>query len=67
MQGSSYFRHQANTCFRLSTSCTDQRLANRLRALAEEFMARAAHADIEDGSEGFPFPHIVSRKPDLAN
>jgi hypothetical protein len=67
MQGSSYFRQRANTCFRLSTSCTDQRLANHFRALAEEFMAKAAHADIEDESERLPFPHIVSRKPDRAN
>jgi len=56
MQGSSYFRQQANTCFRLSTSCTDQRLANHFRALAEKFLTKAAHADIEDKSEGFPFP-----------
>jgi hypothetical protein len=67
MQGSSYFRQQANTCFRLSTSCTDQRLANHFRALAEEFMAKAAHAGIEGESERFPFLHIVSRKPDSAN
>jgi hypothetical protein len=67
MQGSSYFRQQANACFRLSTSCTDQRLANHFRSLAEEFMAKAAHADVEDESERFSFPHIVSRKPDPAN
>jgi hypothetical protein len=57
MQGSSYFRHQANTCFRLSTSCTDQRLANHFRAMAEDFMAKAAHAD--DEGERFPFLRIV--------
>ena len=67
MQGSSYFRQQANTCFRLSTSCTDQRLANHFRTLAEEFIAKAAHADIEDESECFPFPHIVNRQPDPPN
>jgi hypothetical protein len=67
MQGSSYFRQQANTCFRLSTSCTDQRLANHFRALAEEFTAKAVHADIKDESERFPFLHIVTRKPDPAN
>jgi hypothetical protein len=59
MQGSSYFRHQANTCFRLSTSCTDQRLANHFRAMAEDFMTKAAHADVDDESERFPFLHIV--------
>jgi hypothetical protein len=59
MQGSSYFRHQANTCFRLSAACTDQRLANQLRAMAENFMAKAAHANIDDESECFPFLHIV--------
>jgi hypothetical protein len=59
MQGSSYFRHQANTCFRLSTSCTDQRLANHFRAMAEDFMAKAAHADVDDEGERFPFLCIV--------
>ena len=67
MRGSSYFRQQANSCFRLSTSCTDQRLANHFRALAEEFMAKAAHADIQDESERIPFPDIVSRQPGPAN
>ena len=61
MQGSSYFRQQANTCFRLSTSCTDQRLANHFRALAEKFLTKAAHADIEDKSEGFPFPGLCEQ------
>jgi hypothetical protein len=64
MQGSSYFRHQANTCFRLSTSCTDQRLANHFRAMAEDFIAKAALAETEDKSERFPFPHIVKAQPE---
>jgi hypothetical protein len=63
MQGSSYFRHQANTCFRLSSACTDQRLANQFRAMAENFMAKAAHADIDDESERFPFLRIVKGEP----
>jgi len=40
----------------------DQILANRFHALAEEFMAKAAHTDIEDESECFPFAHIVQNE-----
>jgi hypothetical protein len=57
MQGSSYFRRQANTCMRLSESCTDQNLADRFQAMAEDFMAKAADAEIDD--EGIPFPHMI--------
>jgi hypothetical protein len=59
MQGSSYFRRQANTCVRLSESCTDQNLADRFQAMAEDFFAKAADADICDETEGVPFPHIL--------
>jgi hypothetical protein len=59
MQGSSYFRHRADTCFRLSASCTDQRLANRIRAMAEDFMAKAAYADVEDEIERAPRVHFA--------
>jgi hypothetical protein len=52
MQGSSYFRHQANTCMRLSASCTDQSLANHFHALARDLMAKAADADSGDDIEG---------------
>jgi len=57
MQGSSYFRRQANTCLRLSESCTDQTLADRFQAMAEDFLAKAA--DASDESEGIPLPHVV--------
>jgi hypothetical protein len=63
MQGPSYFRRQANTCMRLSESCTDQTLANRFQAMAEDFMARASEAETND--EGaMPFPHML--KPEGA-
>jgi hypothetical protein len=48
MQGSSYFRRQANTCLRLSESCIDQGLADRFQAMAEDFMAKAADTDTVD-------------------
>ena len=50
MQGSSHFRHQADTCFRLSASCTDQRLANRFRAMAQDFLTKAANADVDNAA-----------------
>jgi len=59
MQGSSYFRRQANTCQRLSESCTDQNLADRFQAMAEDFLAKAADAEICDENDGIPFPHVV--------
>jgi hypothetical protein len=58
MQGSSYFRRQANTCLRLSESCTDQSLADRFQAMAEDFFAKAADADVCDESAGIPLPHV---------
>jgi hypothetical protein len=64
MQGSSYFRQQANSCFRLSTSCTDQRLAKHFRAMAQDFMAKAELAEIEGECQRFPFPRIVEREPE---
>ena len=48
MQSSSYFRRQANTCLRLSASCTHQSLANRFQALAHDFIAKAADAEVGD-------------------
>jgi hypothetical protein len=62
MQGSSYFRHQADTCSRLSASCTDQRLADRFRALAEDFMAKAAYADADNEIECAPLVHFAKVK-----
>ena len=58
MQGPSHLRRQANTCMRLSESCTDQTLADRFQAMAEDFMARASEAETSD--EGvMPFPHML--------
>jgi hypothetical protein len=54
MQGSSYFRRQAETCMRLSASCTDQSWANRFRAMAEDLMAKASDAEVGDESGMLP-------------
>jgi hypothetical protein len=51
MQGSSYFHRQANTCLRLSASCTDQNLADRFQAMAQVFIAKAADAKVDDEDE----------------
>jgi hypothetical protein len=48
MQTSGHFRHQADTCLRLSASSTDQNLANHFQALAQDFMAKAAAAEVRD-------------------
>jgi hypothetical protein len=61
MQGSSYFRRQANTCLRLSEACTDQGLADRFQAMAEDFMAKAADTDTVDEGAGLPLPHVFKR------
>jgi hypothetical protein len=61
MQGPSYFRRQANTCMRLSESCTDQTLADRFQAMAEDFMAKASEVETSDAT---PFPHMA--KPEGA-
>ena len=58
MHGSSYFRRQANTCLRLSESCTDQGLADRFQAMAEDFMTKAEDAETIDE---VPFPHVMKR------
>jgi hypothetical protein len=54
MQGSSYFHRQANTCLRLSASCTDQNLANRFQAMAQAYIAKAAGAKVDDEDECLP-------------
>jgi hypothetical protein len=61
MQGSSYFRRQANTCLRLSESCTDQGLADRFQAMAEDFMAKAADAETFGEGAGIPLPYVFKR------
>jgi hypothetical protein len=50
MQTSGHFRHQADTCLRLSASSTDQNLANHFQALAQDFMAKAAAAEVRDNA-----------------
>jgi len=59
MQGASYFRRQASTCLRLSEACTDQGLADRFQAMAEDFMAKAADAELSGGSGAMPMAHIL--------
>ena len=61
MQGSSYFRRQATTCLRLSESCTDQGLADRFQAMAEDFMVKAADAEIFNEGAVIPLPHVFKR------
>jgi hypothetical protein len=53
MQTSGHFRHQADTCLRLSASSTDQNLANHFQALAQDFMAKAAAAEVRDKRDHF--------------
>jgi hypothetical protein len=62
MQSSAYFRHQADTCLRLSASCTDQNLANRFQAMAQCFMAKAADAEVRDKSYRFQLPRRSKRE-----
>ena len=61
MQGSSYFRRQATTCLRLSESCTDQGLADRFQAMAEDFMVKAADADTFNEVAVIPLPLVLMR------
>ena len=61
MQGSSYFRRQATTCLRLSESCTDQGLADRFQAMAEDFMVKAADAETFNEGAVIPLPHVFKR------
>ena len=63
MQGPSYFRRQANTCMRLSKLCTDQTLADRFQAMAEDFMVKASEAETSD-DRAMPFAHMA--KPEGA-
>jgi hypothetical protein len=62
MQGSSYFRHQADTCLRFSASCTDQSLADRFQVMADDFIAKALDAEIGDNSKSFPLLHVRTRE-----
>ena len=56
---SSYFRRQANTCMRLSESCTDQILADRFQAMAEDFMAKAADVDPDQSGDATPLLFVI--------
>jgi len=59
MQSASYFRRQANTCLRFSLSCTDQTLADRFQAIAQDLMAKAEDAEAGKDGECVPPPHIL--------
>jgi hypothetical protein len=62
MQTSGHFRHQADTCLRLSASSTDQNLANHFQALAQDFMAKAAAAEVRDKRDHFRLPRAPKRE-----
>jgi hypothetical protein len=62
MQSCTYFRHQADTCLRLSASCTDQNLANHFQAMAQDFMAKAAAAEVRDKSDHSRLPRAPKRE-----
>ena len=62
MQTSGHFRHQADTCLRLSASCTDQNLANQFQAMAQDFMSKAAAADARDKSDHFRLSRAPQRR-----
>jgi hypothetical protein len=54
MQTSGRFRHQADTCLRLSASSTAQNLANHFQAQAQDLMAKAAAAEVRDKTRPLP-------------
>jgi hypothetical protein len=60
MQTSGHFRHQADTCLRLSASSTDQDLANHFQALAQDFMTKAAAAEVR--ADHFRLPRAPKRE-----
>jgi hypothetical protein len=44
---------------RLSESCTDQILADRFQAMAEDFMTKAADAETDQPGEVLPLPFVI--------
>ena len=61
MPSAVYFRRQADICVRLSVIASDQELATRLLAMAEEYKAKAGALEPEPVSIE---PHMIGR-PDL--
>jgi hypothetical protein len=61
MPSAVYFRRQADICVRLSVIASDQELATRLLAMAEEYKAKAGALETEPDSIE---PHMIGR-PDL--
>jgi hypothetical protein len=68
MQTFANLRHQASRCLRLAASCTDQDLADRFQATAQEFLAKAADAELRDESDRFWSPREPKREgPDSSS
>jgi len=64
MPSAAYFRRQADICLRLSVIATDNELATRLLAMAEDYKAKAGAS--ENHPEPMP-PHLVGRPDPLAD
>jgi hypothetical protein len=45
MMDADYYRRQADVCTRLALACTDEQVADRLKLLTMEFIAKAAEAE----------------------
>jgi hypothetical protein len=58
MPSAVYFRRQADICVRLSVIASDQELATRLLAMAEEYKAKAGALETEPGSIE---PHMIDQ------
>jgi hypothetical protein len=61
MPSPAYFRRQADICVRLSVIASDQALATRLLAMAEDYKAKAGAVETESDSIE---PHMIGQ-PDL--
>ncbi len=58
MPSAAYFRRQADICVRLSVIASDQELATRLLAMAEEYKAKAEALETEPDSIQ---PHMIGQ------
>jgi hypothetical protein len=61
MPSPAYFRRQADICVRLSVIASDQALATRLLAMAEDYKAKAGALDTEPDPIQ---PHMIGQ-PDF--
>jgi hypothetical protein len=59
MPSPAYFRRQADICVRLSVIASDQELATRLLAMAEEYKAKAGALETEPPSIQ---PHMIGQR-----